>query len=89
MVSAIQKIGKDFWRTLRFFNPCEYIEELGVRTDLIIFKPKDDDVIENKYFDEYKEIENINYVEVDGDHNFTDLVDRKNIFEQIKRFLLK
>lgn len=84
---ATQYIGKDFWRTFRSFNPVEYIKELGHKTELIIFKPLQDDVLKNKYFDEYKKIKNIIYIEVDGNHNFTKKEDRNNLFKQIKKFL--
>jgi alpha/beta superfamily hydrolase len=85
----IQIIGKDFWRTLRAFNPCEFIKELGDKTDLIIFKPKQDEVLKNKYFKEYKAIKNIKYVEINGNHNFRDKKDRLNLFKEIRKFLLK
>lgn len=85
---AIQKIGNDFWRTLENLNIIKYIKELGDKTDLIIFKPKQDDVLVNKYFDEYKKIKNIKYVEVDGDHQFKNPIQRQNLFTLIKKFLL-
>lgn len=84
---ATQIIGKDFWRTLRVFNPCEYITDLGSKTDLIIFKPKQDDVLENRYFEEYKNIKNVRYIEVNGDHNFKDKKDRLNLFKHVREFL--
>lgn len=84
---AIQKMGKDFWRTLENFDPVEHIKELGEKTDLIIFKPKQDQFFSNKYFDEYKRIKNIKYVEVDGDHNFKNPLQRANLFKLIKNFL--
>ena len=85
---AGQKIGPGFWKTLRAYNPCEYLEELGNKTDLIIFKPMQDDVLKNVYFDEYKAIKNIQYVEVSGDHNFKDPRQREELFKKIKTFLL-
>ncbi len=85
---VVQSIGKDFWRTLKSFSPVEYIKELGDKTKLRVYKPKNDDVLENKYFDEYKVIENIEYIEVEGNHNFTNKEDRNNLFHSIKDFLL-
>jgi len=85
---AVQLIGKDFWKTLRSFEPVESIKELSEKTDLAIFKPKQDDVLRDKYFSEYKAIDNIKYIEIDGDHNFTKKENRLNLFEQIKKFLL-
>lgn len=85
---ATQIIGKDFWRTLRGFSPCEYIKELACKTDLIIFKPKQDDVLKNRYFQEYKKIKGLKYVEIDGNHNFTDEKDRGRLFQKIRKFLI-
>lgn len=83
----VQLIGKDFWKTLGNLNPVERITELGDKTDVIIFKPKQDDVLADRYFDEYKRIQNVQYVEVDGDHNFKDPIQRKKLFMRIKKFL--
>ena len=68
---SIQKIGKDFWKTLKSFKPLEYIEDLTIKTDLMIFKPISDEIVGNKYFKEYKLIPNLKYCEILGDHNFT------------------
>lgn len=83
----IQLIGKDFWRTLGAFNPIEYFEELGEKTDLLLIKSKQDEVIENKYYEEYKNIKNAKYIEIDGDHNFSKPEDRLNLMGTIKNFL--
>lgn len=85
---AVQLIGKDFWRTLENFNPIEYITDLGTKTQLVIFKPKQDEVLEYKYFDEYKKIKGVKYYEVDGDHNFRDPNKRKELFRRARQFLL-
>lgn len=84
---ATQKIGKDFWRTLENINPVEYIQELADKTDLIIFKPRQDEILPDKFFNEYREIKNIKYMEVNGDHNFRNPKDRENLFRLIKDFL--
>ncbi|MFA6097745.1 MAG: alpha/beta fold hydrolase [Candidatus Paceibacterota bacterium] len=85
---VVQLIGKDFWKTLRSFDPVESIKELSEKTELAIFKPKQDEVLRDKYFNEYKTIKNMKYVEIDGDHNFTKKEDRLNLFENISKFLL-
>ena len=85
---GIQRIGKDFWKTLENLNPLERVEELGNKTDLIIYKPKQDEVLANKYFDEYKRIKNVRYVEMGGDHNFKNPTQRKNLFVHIRKFLV-
>lgn len=84
---AIQKMGPDFWRTLRNFDPIEYLTELAGKTNLIIFKPKQDEILADKYFDEYKRIPNLKYEEINGDHNFKNPEDRRNLFKRISNFL--
>jgi predicted esterase YcpF (UPF0227 family) len=84
---AIQKIGKDFWRTYRNFNMIEYLQDLARKTDLVIYKPLQDEVLEYKYFDEYKNLANIQYVEVPGDHNFKKTNERNDLFLLIQKFL--
>ncbi len=84
---GVQRIGRDFWRTLENFDPVWYLEELRRKTDLIVFKPKNDDVLPNKYFEVYKRILGDRYVEVVGDHNFKDPQDRLALFKGIKNFL--
>lgn len=85
---AVQLIGRDFWRTLRNFDPISAFEELGSKTDLIILKPLQDEVLEYKYFDDYKNLKNAKYVELNGDHNFKKPEDRKALNELIKEFFL-
>lgn len=84
---AVQKMGKDFWRTFRNFDPIEYFSDLNKKTNLIIFKPIQDEVLENRYFDEYKKISNIKYVEINGNHNFQQEKDRNELFKKIRHFL--
>ncbi len=84
---ATQLIGKDFWRTLENSDPIQLIEELGQKTKLVIYKPKQDEVLEYKYFEDYKNLKNAKYIEIDGDHNFKDPKDRQILFDEIRNFL--
>lgn len=84
---VVQKMGKDFWRTFRSFDVLEYLEEFAKKTKIVIFKPKQDNVLDYKYFEEYKLIPKVNYVEIDGDHNFRKKEDRQYLFDKIKDFL--
>lgn len=85
---AVQLIGKDFWKTLENFNPVEYIADLAKKTELVIYKPKHDEIIPNKYFDAYKKIDKVKFYKVDGDHNFKDPKERKELFKKVRKFLL-
>ena len=85
---SIQLIGKDFWRTLENFNPVEYVADLATKTKIVIFKPKQDEVLEYKYFGEYKKIKGVRYYEIDGDHNFRKPKERKELLRRVRKFLL-
>ncbi len=85
---VVQVIGKDFWWTLKNFEPLPSFSELSNKTELVIYKPKNDAIVKNRYFEEYNKIKNKNYIEVGGDHNFTDKEDRNNLFNSIKDFFL-
>lgn len=84
---VVQLIGADYWRTFKTFNPIEYIQDLAKQTKLVIFKPLNDEVLEYKYFSEYKSIKGVDYREIIGDHNFKTTQDRENLFKQIEIFL--
>lgn len=85
---AIQKIGKDFWRTLRSYDIVKSFTELSKKTDLILFKPMQDEIIEYKGFEEYKNIPSLKYIELNGDHNFTKPEDRLNLNKKLKEMLI-
>jgi len=84
---AVQLVGKDYWRTLENFDPVEYIKDLGRKTNLVIFKPLQDEVLQYKHFDAYKKIKGIRYYEVNGDHNFKKPKDRRALFKIVWKFL--
>ncbi len=85
---GIQLIGKDFWRTLENLDIIEYISDLAKKTELVIYKPRHDEILPYRYFDAYKKINGVRYYEIDGDHNFKDPNDRKELFKKIKKFLV-
>ncbi len=84
---AVQLIGADFWKTFRNLDPVKLLRELSEFSKIAIFKPKHDDALGSEYFDEYKDVEGVQYVEVNGDHNFTNLKDREKVIEKLREFL--
>jgi len=85
---AIQKVGKDFWRVLESNELNVYLKEFAKKTDLIVFKSIQDEVVGGgESFEDYKKIKDLKYVEITGDHNFTKPGDRKNLIQKIKDFL--
>ncbi|MBI2010776.1 MAG: alpha/beta hydrolase [Candidatus Colwellbacteria bacterium] len=86
---AVQFIGAEFWKTLRSLDPVKLISNLAKTSKIAIFRPMQDDVLGLDHFDEYKNIEGVQYTELDGDHNFTKLEDRKAAIDALREFLKK
>ncbi len=84
---GIQRIGPDFWRVLENFDPVSYLKELARFIPVAIFKPKNDEILPNKYFEAYQNIPNVYYQEIAGDHNFKNPNHRLHLFEKIKKFI--
>jgi len=88
---AIQLIGSDFWETLENFQPIKYLKYLASCTKVYLFKPLQDDVLPNKYFEDYKSLaienKNIFYYEINGNHNYTNRQDRISLVKEMKEIL--
>ena len=84
---ATQLIGPEFWKTLRNLDPLKLLRELAKSSKIAIFRPMQDDVIGSNHFDEYRDIEGVQYTELNGDHNFTKLEDRAAVIEALREFL--
>ena len=82
----VQKIGPDFWRSLKEFNPLAAMETELAKTDLIVFGALQDDVVDPKSVIEYKHIEGLRYVDLQGNHNFTKAKDRDVLISKINEF---
>jgi len=84
----IQKVGANFWRDLEVFEPIESIGKYSKKTKLLIIHPMEDEIIGGRAIDEYKRIEDIEYLEISGTHNYSRKLDRENLIKHIKKFLL-
>ncbi|MEI7604061.1 MAG: alpha/beta hydrolase [bacterium] len=84
---SIQKLGASFWSAMREFQPAEALKNYSKKTSITIFKPMQDEIIGNESFEEYKNIPNVNFVELTGDHNFTNQVDREVLIKKIVEVL--
>lgn len=82
----IQKIGPDFWRVLKDFNPYKKVEKFSKKTRLIIFHPKQDEIVGSEFLEEYSMIPGVKIEWVDGNHSFTKKEDRKNLILRIKDY---
>ncbi len=83
----VQKIGKKFWQELKKFEPLESINNYAKKTNLIIIHPTQDDIVGNKFIEKYKEINNTKYIETNGDHNYSNIKDRRKVIAIVSEFL--
>lgn len=83
---VVQKIGKEFWKSLREFHPVLTVADYCKKTDLLIIHPLQDDVVGTQFLEEYQHIPHVHIEQVDGDHSFTDLRTRKNLIERVIHF---
>jgi len=83
----VQKIGAKFWKILLTIKPIELFEAFAQKTDLILFKPIQDHVTAGGSFDKYRNSRILNWVELNGDHNFSKPQDRVVLINKIKDFL--
>ena len=86
---AIQLIGSDFWHILENFNVEAYLKAYVLYNDLTVFKPVPDNVLPYKYFETYKQVLGDKYIEIPGDHNYSDTKDRKNLIKLMEKVLLQ
>ena len=84
-----QKLGPIFWKELQSFNIEKNIQDYALKTNLLILKPKQDEVASNENFDAYKHLENLIYQELNGDHNFTKQADRSILIERVREHFME
>ncbi|MEA3354889.1 MAG: alpha/beta fold hydrolase [Patescibacteria group bacterium] len=85
---GIQKLGPSFWKVIKNFDEHQAITNLTQKTNLLILKPMQDDIAGNNNYEHYKEIKNLTYQEINGNHSFTKPEDRQVLIKKIKQFLL-
>jgi ribosomal protein S18 acetylase RimI-like enzyme/pimeloyl-ACP methyl ester carboxylesterase len=84
---TVQKIGADFWRELRAFNPIAAFTKLAKKTGLTIIHPKQDEVVGNKYMEAYETISGVTYFELEGNHSWVKQKDREKLISKVKEIL--
>ncbi|TAK95367.1 alpha/beta fold hydrolase [Patescibacteria group bacterium] len=86
---AVQKIGPTFWRVRREFDPVVALRKYAPQTQLTIFKSLQDEITGNEGFAAYKDMKELNYMEVNGTHGFSDPADRQAVIKIIMGILEK
>jgi pimeloyl-ACP methyl ester carboxylesterase len=82
-----QRLGPSYWRSLREFDPLSAIKKYSLKTELMVFRPLQDEVIPESGMENYRKIKSFRYIELDGNHNFTRQKDRERLIADIHKFL--
>ena len=82
-----QRIGSLFWNELNKFDPLVNVEEYSEKSDLLIIHPLQDEIVGDESIKEYGEISNLEYLEINGSHNYTKKEDRAVLVNKIADFL--
>jgi pimeloyl-ACP methyl ester carboxylesterase len=85
----VHKIGSVFWQSLRQLKSLELVAELAKKTDLLMIRAKQDEIIGDQFLNEYKEITGVKYLEINGNHSFTEFAERESLLREIRNFFLK
>jgi hypothetical protein len=85
---VMQEIGSEFWRVLERTDFVELLNGFANKTNLTVIKSKQDQIVgDGPEFDAYKQIYELDYIELQGDHNYADKEDRRDLFKRVKDLL--
>jgi pimeloyl-ACP methyl ester carboxylesterase len=84
---SVQKLGPTFWNTLRVFDPIESLAEYSNKTNVIVFRASQDEIVSSQNMHRYKELKTLKYVEIPGNHGFTNSKDRDKLIVEIQKFV--
>ncbi len=82
----INELWPSLWEELEKFDFVSNIKNYSKNTNLIIFKPLQDEVV---WKIEKEKIKELNYLEINWDHNFSKKEDKKILIQNIKNILIK
>ncbi len=72
---------------LRAFVPMESLAEYTKKTDLVLIRAAQDEIVSSKNIHKYKELGTLRYVELSGNHGFTNPKDREKLIAEIQKFV--
>ena len=79
-------VSKEFWDEIKEINMIDFSDKLSSNSMVYYIRPKDDEIFKNANFDDIKNLNNINYLELPGDHNFS-AESRQVLIKTIRKIL--
>ncbi|GAB4139888.1 MAG: hypothetical protein Fur0024_0610 [Patescibacteria group bacterium] len=80
----MEKIGSGYWKVLQNINTMDLMEKFSKKSKIIMIRGKEDEFIAKESVEDYKTIENLEFIEIHGSHSFKLPEDRKVLLEKIK-----
>lgn len=80
-------LGPVFWESLRKLKTASNLREFAKHTQVLAIHPTSDEIVSSKYVSDFRQIRNVQFQEIPGDHGFTSPKDRKNLIINIQKFL--
>jgi len=77
----------EFWPEMKAIRPTELYTQLANITDLWFIRALNDEIVTDGQYDALRRNANLHYLEIPGNHNFSDDGDRKNWLVTIKSIL--
>lgn len=91
---ATQEFGSNFFKSFDNFsciNNISYLinknKEVNIKNNIVMFRPIQDEIVKQNNFELFIKLLNEQFIELNGDHNFTNIDDRKELIKQIKFYL--
>ncbi|SRR5258706_3784639 len=81
-----QKIGKSFWDILEGFDPLKSINKFARKSKVLIIHANQDQIIGKNFVKEYTAVPGVQDVWIDGDHNYTNPEDRRQLIKKVINF---
>ena len=83
----IQEFSSDFFKSLEHFDGLKNISYviLEKKKKIKMFKPLQDEIVTHSDFSAFKELLKDNFIELNGDHNFSNKDDREVLIGHLKK----
>lgn len=81
------KLGPTFWSCLKDLDTISILHNFAKNVQVLAIHPQSDEIVSTKSVQAYRQLKNIQYLELPGNHAYTNRKDRSYLTKVIKTFL--
>lgn len=81
-----QKLGPSFWQVMLQLDPLKEIIAYSQLTNLLLIHPLQDEIVDSAFVQQYQSIPSTQYLELPGNHSWTNPTQRHALIKHIKNF---